>query len=65
MEALQNEYRSLEVSALAKEGQAYEARRQAQGLIGLAEKHEGEALALREEMGRIAELLTTKEVIDE
>lgn len=54
----QNEYRSLEVSCLAKEGMAHEARRQAEGLIQQAERHEAQALELRSEMGRIAEQLT-------
>lgn len=57
-EALKNQYKSLEVSALNKEGCAYEARRQAEGLIKYAERCEGEAIALREELGHIAQMLT-------
>jgi len=56
-EALENSYRSLEVSALAKEGCAYTARRQAEGLVQQAERYEAQALELRAEMGRIAEQL--------
>lgn len=57
----QNAYRGLEVSALAKEGQAFEARRQAEGLIQQAERYEAQALELRSEMGRIAGQLTQEE----
>jgi len=60
-EVLQNSYRSLEVSALANEGMAHEARRQAEALLKYAEQKEGIATALREEMARIALRLTEGE----
>lgn len=56
-EALIADYKALEVSALAKEGCASEARRQAEGLLRLAERYEGEAQEIRAELGRVAGLL--------
>lgn len=57
-ESLENDYRALEVSALAKEGMAYEARKSGEAQVDEAERLEAQALELRAEMGRIAELLT-------
>lgn len=57
-QALENDYRALEVSALAKEGMASDARREAEALIKKAETYEAQALALRDEMGRVANLLS-------
>lgn len=52
-----NEYRSLEVSAMAYEREALEARTEAQELVKRAERAETTAFALRQEMARIASLL--------
>jgi post-segregation antitoxin (ccd killing protein) len=60
-EALENSYRSLEVSALANEGMASEARRQAEGLIKYAERCEAQAQELRLELGRVSQLLNQGE----
>lgn len=64
-EALENDYRGLEVSALAKEGMAYEARKKGEASIGEAEGYEAQALELRAEMGRIAEQLTQTDQLQE
>ena len=60
-EALIADYKALEVSALAHEGMAYEARREAEGLIKYAERCEAQAQELREELGRVAQLLNQGE----
>lgn len=61
MEYLQNDYRALEVSALAKEGMAHEAERQAQGLLREAAQHRETARQLREEMARVALMMTEEQ----
>jgi len=63
-EALKDEYRSLEVSVMAYERDALEARTEAAELTKRAEQSESTAFALRQEMGRIADQLRLSTPID-
>lgn len=61
-ESLQNQYKSLEVSALAQDGIAHEAKKEAEAAQHRSDIAQMRAEALRERMAVIAEQLTQEDV---